>query len=164
MRVTAPAVWRGLGTEVGSRNSPTVSSLCSSLLDMMDAHPSTTAASRVALAAPRAQPYFTFCCGSVLLVFSQDQLWPQQKWSWERGRSQEQSSLSSPPAGKPSEELEGKTSLVPWLPLQVRMNNPECPPVWLQWKERFFGSVKTAHPIDQNKWIFLNICHPALIW
>lgn len=160
--------FEGAGDRGGSRNSPTGSSLCSSLLDITDVHPSTTAASRVALVAPGARLYFTFCCGSMLPVCLPGSAAATAERSQERGRTQEQTSPSSPPAGKPSEELEGKTSPVPWLPpLQLSdmsMNNPECPPVWLQWKERFFGSDKTAHPIDQKKWLFLNICHPALSW
>lgn len=174
MRITAPAALRGLGTKVGSRNFPTGSSLCSSLLDIINTHPSMLAASWVALAAARACLYFTFYCGSLLPLSPRISLWPQQKWRWERGRTQEQTSPSSPPAGKPSKELEGKTNLVPWLPptagggcqlTEMSTNNPEHPPVWLQWKERFFsGSVKITHPVDQKKWFFLNFCHPALSW
>lgn len=70
---------------------------------------------------------------------SQDQLVATAEMK--RGRTQEQTSPSSPPAGKPSKELEGKTNLVPWLPptagggyqlTEMSTNNPEHPPVWLQ--------------------------------
>lgn len=79
MRITAPAALRGLGTKVGSRNFPTGSSLCSSLLDIINTHPSMLAASWVALAAARACLYFTFYCGSPLPLSPRISLWPQQK-------------------------------------------------------------------------------------
>lgn len=172
----SPAAFEGAGGRGGERDLPRwVLSALTTAWPELNAHSSQPAAPQVALAAPRAHLYFAFCWGCRFACLA-----PGTSRGHSRNEPGREAELGSTPAplllrlGNPVKRWGVKPTWFPGCPhsagcghqlAEMRRNNPEHPPVWVQWKERVFGSVKTTHPVDRKKKrLFLNICGPPLTW